>query len=208
MRELMNQLKYSWKVLLHPIDGYYELQYQGKGSILSASILFAAFYVCEIAVKALTSFIFNLSGLKGTSPLQLLVYTAVPLFIWMLSNYLVGAITNGQGSFKSLYISTAYALLPYIILSIPLALLSNALTDAEHSIYSFFHFVIMAWVVVMFYLQVKETQGYEIFEALKNILLVLFAAVLIVVFAVALYGICLQSYSFLIEFFREVLAFD
>jgi hypothetical protein len=208
MKVLFQQLKYSWRVLKHPIDGFYELQYFEKGSVLSASILIAAFYICEILNKEFTNFVFNLSGLKGTSPFQLFVYCMVPLLIWILSNYLVGAITNGNGSFKMIFISTAYTLLPYIFFSVPIAILSNLLTDNEKSIYAFFIWVIRAWVVIMLFLQVKEIQEYEIYETMKNILLIIFTAVLLVIFSVALYGIVLQSYSFLLEFFREVLAYD
>lgn len=208
MKGIFKQLKYSWRILMHPIDGFYELQYLQKGSTLSATILLAAFYICEVLNKLITNFVFNLWGLEGTSPVQLLVLTVVPLFIWILSNYLVGAITNGQATFKAIYISTVYSLLPYIFFSVPVAILSNIFTDAEKSIYEFFIFIIIAWIVIMLYLQVKEIQGYEIFEAMRNILLIIFTAILIVVFSAALYGIVLQSFNFLVEFFREVLGFD
>ncbi|MDP4085329.1 MAG: YIP1 family protein [Bacillota bacterium] len=208
MKKLYMELKYSWQVMMHPIDGFYELQYFGKGSVLSATILIALFLICVIVNKEITNFVFNLNGLEETSPIQLFVYCIVPLFIWVLSNYLVGAIANGQGSFKTIYITTAYALLPYIYFSIPISIVSNVLTDAEKSIYSFLIFVVIAWVVIMLYLQVKEVQEYEIYETFKNIFLIIFTAILIVVFSFALYGIVLQSYSFLIEFLREVLAYD
>ncbi|MDP4146940.1 MAG: Yip1 family protein [Bacillota bacterium] len=208
MKKLYKQLKYSWHVMMHPIDGFYELQYLEKGSVLSATILIAAFLSCVIVNEKITNFVFNLNGLKDTSPIQLFVYCIVPLFIWVLSNYLVGAITNGQGSFKTIYITTAYALLPYICFSIPIAIVSNVLTDAEETIYGFLVFVVNAWVVIMLYLQVKEVQEYEIYESFKNIVLIIFTAILIIIFSVALYGIVLQSYSFLIEFLREVLAYD
>lgn len=208
MMELLNQLKYSWRVMLHPIDGFYEIQYFQKGGVLSATILIAAFFVCEILNMKMTGFVFNLNGLKGISPLQLFVFSIVPLMIWVFSNYLVGAITNGQGSFKSIYVSTVYSLLPYIYFSVPIALLSNVLTDAEQSIYGFLLFFVRAWVVILLYIQVKEIHEYEIYETVKNIFLIIFTAALIVVFAAALYGIVLQSYSFLFEFFREVLAYD
>jgi hypothetical protein len=208
MKKLYKELKYSWQVMRHPIDGFYELQYLEKGSVLSATILIALFLICVIVNEKITNFVFNLNGLKDTSPLQLFVYCLVPLIIWVLSNYLVGAITNGNGSIKTIYITTAYALLPYIYFSIPIAIVSNVLTDAEKSIYGFLVFVVYAWVVIMLYLQVKEVQEYEIYESFKNILLIIFTAILIVIFSVALYGIVLQSYSFLIEFLREVLAYD
>lgn len=204
MKKGLGQLAYTWKILWHPIDGFYELRFGGKGSIFSATVLYAAFYICNILHLALTNFVFNVNRLDHTSPFQLLIATVLPFLVWVMANYLVSSITKGQGTLKSVYISTAYALAPYIVFSIPLAILSNIFTNAEKAIYDFLYILVIVWTGFMLYLQVKEVHGYEIFEAFGNILWTIFTMAVIAVFGFALYGITVQSLDFIVEFAREV----
>ena len=207
MRKLAAQLAYSWTFLRHPIDGFHELRFSGKGSVASATVLLVLFYVSQLLKLKITHFVFNPSGLRDTSPLRELLVTLLPVFIWVLANYLVSCITKGQGTFKAVYISTAYSLLPFIYFSVPVALVSNVLSLAEAAIYNFLEFSITAWIAVLFYFQVKEVHGFEVGETFVNMLWMLFAGVAIIAFSFALFGIVAQSANFLVSFVREAFGY-
>ena len=104
-------------------------------------------------------------------------------------------------------ISGVYALMPLIVLSLPLALISNVLTLAEGSIYHLVQVLIFLWTAVLLFVQVKEIHGYGIGETVKNILWVLFVAAMIVVAVLAVSGILIQGWNFINEFFRELLGY-
>ena len=88
-----------------------------------------------VASRAVTSFTFDMEGIRGVNLLSFLLIYVAPVVLWILSSYLVGAITKGQGTMRGIVISTDYALMPLIVLSLPLALLSNVLTLSEATIY-------------------------------------------------------------------------
>jgi hypothetical protein len=41
----------------------------------------------------------------------------VPLFLWILANYFVATVSDGEGKLKDLYVGTIYALSPYLLLA-------------------------------------------------------------------------------------------
>jgi hypothetical protein len=97
--------------------------------------------------------------------------------------------------------------MPLIVLSLPLALLSNVLTLAEGSIYHLSQTVILLWTGLLLFVQVKEIHGYGFGETVKNILWILFVAAMAVVAVLAVSGILIQGWNFLNEFFRELLGY-
>jgi hypothetical protein len=194
-------------VLLHPVDTYYDATRRGMGSLLSAAIVYIAFLVLMVASRAVTSFTFDMEGIRGVNLVSFLLLYVAPVILWILGNYLVGAITKGQGTMRGIIISTMYALMPMIVLSLPLALVSNVLTLAEGSIYSLAQILILLWTMLLLFTQVKEIHGYGFDETVKNILWILFVAAMAVVAVLAIVGIMIQGWNFLNEFFRELLGY-
>jgi hypothetical protein len=207
MQRLVKQIGYQWKVLCHPIDGFYDIVYKDKGSVLSASIIYFLLFVVEALRGSITGFIFNPDGIRSVSILNILISRIIPLLVWVLANYLISSITNGQGTLRAIYIATAYSLAPYMFLTVPLAIISNAMTKAESSIYTIMNILMVGWLILMFYLQVKEVHGYDVFEAIINILWILFAIAAMIAFALALSGITMQSANFVYQFVRETIGY-
>ncbi|MBN1778364.1 MAG: hypothetical protein JW811_09605 [Clostridiales bacterium] len=201
------ELRYSLKVMKHPIDTLYMATRGGSGSISSALVLFVLFILVMIGERALTNFVFDMYGIRGVSLSSVLITSILPVVLWVVGNYLVGAITKGQGTFRGIVISTVYALMPLILLTIPLALVSNVLTQAEESIYWIGRALLYLWTGILLFIQVKEIHGYEMGETVRNILWILFVAAMTVVAVVVVGGILFQAYNFLNEFFRELLAY-
>ena len=207
LEKLVMQLKFAPRVLLHPVDTYYDATRRDKGSLLSAAIVYVAFLVLMVASRAVTAFTFDMEGIRGVNLVSFLLLYVAPVVLWILGNYLVGAITKGQGTMRGIIISTMYALMPLIVLSLPLALVSNVLTLAEASIYTLAQTVIFLWTALLLFTQVKEIHGYGFGETVKNILWILFVAAMAVVAVLAIVGIMIQGWNFLNEFFRELLGY-
>ena len=206
-KSFITHVAHAPRVMLHPIDSYYEATRMGKASLPSALFWYAVFLIVMVAERALTNFVFDAEGIRGISGASFMLLYVMPVVLWISSSYLVGAITKGQGTFKGIMISSVYALMPLTLLILPLALISNVLTLAEGSIYTIAHVFIYLWMVFLLFLQVKEIHGYEFGETIKNILWILFVAAMTVVGIIAVVGIVIQGYNFLNEFFKELLGY-
>jgi len=201
----LHNFLFAAQILRSPSDTLYSASYEKHGNIGTATVWLLLYLMTAIIATGLTSFSFSMYGLRGFDLVTFLVFNLLPVLVWILAGYLVGSITKGQGTLRNIFISTVYALMPFILLRIPIALISQVLTLTEVAIYNFFMLVMWAWVVILQFIATKETQGFSMGETVKNTLWIIFVSAMTVLFAIALYGIAMQAWSFLDEFFRELL---
>jgi tetratricopeptide (TPR) repeat protein len=198
------QLLHTFRMLRHPIDGYYELQYNGKASVASATVLLVLMFAVRLFGLYTTNFLF-----ATMEPLQISIVTEllkllIPLFAWIIANHLVSVINDGEGSFKNIYKGTIYALSPYILFAVPLALLSRALTLMEAVVYNYAYDFVIIWCAILIFIMVKEIHGYEIKETVRNIVLTIIAMMIMALVAFILFGLSNQVWEFVYSLYQEV----
>jgi hypothetical protein len=170
----------------------------------AAVLLLVAAYAFLVLSKLATSYLFNPAGVDGISLLTLLLQYVLPWITWVIANYMIGSIMKGQGKWTEVFVGSAYAIMPFLIISLPLAVLSNVLTLNEKVVYDFGNTVMIGWTLLLFFIMAKEIHNYEIGEAALNVFLsVLFMfAVWILLFILA--GLTFQLYDFLVQIVTEV----
>jgi len=199
---VFRELAHARKILSNPADAYYEIRFHGKASVLSATIMYGglvtAFFLSAIA----TSFIFSWNVPFDILPLTGIFIVVVALFV--VVNFLVATINEGEGSFRNVYIGTAYAATPFILLAIPITLLSHVLTLSEAFVYQFLFYVAVGWSLILQFIMIKEIHDYEIRDVVKNILLTTFAASIIALVVFVQYLLLGQVVEFVRGLFMEV----
>ncbi len=204
METTIGQFKQLFRILKHPVDGFWELRYESRGSWWSATILLLAACVVSFVSNLTTNYIFHPVEIKFIDPFSIVLKVMVPFLSWVVSNYMVSAIKHGQGRFIDVFIGSAYALGPYILFAIPLAVISNALTLSEGVLYTFGNDLIAAWCVFLFFVSVKEIHNYELGETIFNIVLsLIFMILLWFIFAVFV-GLNTQLAAFINQIIEEV----
>ena len=125
------------------------------------------------------------------------VTTVGLLFLWNAANYLVSTISDGEGRVRHVVIGTAYSLFPYILIALPVALLSNVLTENEVFIYSFTLNLMWVWIAIMLFIMIKEIHNYSFSETVKNVLVTLFTMALFLLTGYILYVLFTQLFDFI-----------
>ena len=203
VKRFFKETAYIKTMLRHPIDGYYYLRRSEHGSVLTASalyILFFAVYVLDVLGRG---YLFRVLNINKTNPASIVVMFWIPLILWILGNYMIGTINEGEGSFKQIYVSSAYAFAPYIILTPFNILLSYCLTLNEGFIVNLGSMFIIAWSACLLILSVKEIQRYTFGETVRNILLVFFFMIMVIVAISIVYLLFGQLIGFLEEIIKE-----
>jgi len=200
---IVGELLHVFRMLRHPIDGYEELV-SGKASVLSATILLVILAVVRLYEVYQTSFIFS-----GVDPLRVSMTTEllklfVPLLAWIVCNYMVSIISDGEGKFKDVYKGSIYALSPYIVLGVPLTLLSKGLTLMEAVVYDDSRLIILGWCVILMVIMVKEIHGYELKETFKNVAVTLSGMAVMALIAFIFFGLSSQLWDFVRSIAEEV----
>jgi len=199
---IFRELAHAKKMLTNPADAYYEIRFHGKASVMSATVMYGGLIVAFFISAIATSFIFSWNVPFDILPLTGIFILVVALFV--VVNFLVATINEGEGSFRNVYIGTAYAATPFILLAIPITLISHVLTLSEAFVYQFLFYVAVGWSLVLQFIMIKEIHDYEIRDVIKNILLTLFAASIIALVVFVQYLLLGQVVEFVQGLFMEV----
>jgi sugar lactone lactonase YvrE len=203
--KLVAELLYVFRVMRHPVDGFYDLKVDRKGSLTSATVLLVLYFLADLCGIYGTNFLFSSVDLNDVSIVQELNRTCIPVFAWVISNYLVSTIHDGEGRLRDVYIGTMYALSPIIVFAVPLALLSQGLTNMELVLYNFAHDAVLIWTGVLLFVMLKETHGYELGETVKNVFLTIIGMLIMGLLAFILFGLSSQLWDFITSIFQEVM---
>lgn len=204
VRDIGYCCKMALRALRHPFDVFGGIRSLGRGAGAASVLLLLAAYFVLLLSKLTTSYIFDPTEASRINPITLLLQYGLPWITWVCANYLISSIMRGQGRLAEVFVGSAFALMPVVLFSLPLAVLTNVLTLNEKVLVDTGETVILVWTVVLIYIQVKEVHNYELFETGWNIIVsVLFMVgiwVLIFIFA----GLSFQVYDFVVQIVREV----
>ncbi|MFE5320563.1 YIP1 family protein [Paenibacillus sp. NPDC056579] len=199
----IQNLKHAIYVLKHPVDGFTAVRYEGKGSYLAAIVIMAVVYGALLFKEFFTSFSFNMA-------VRVDVYSIFTQFFivwitWIIANYLVSSIYRGEGRFRDILIGSAYALVPYIIIGVPLALISNVMTLSESSIYSFIENGMLIWIGILMFWKIQWVHNYSVGETVMNIFLTLCTMIVIGVLIFITAGLTNDLGSLIYEMVQEAI---
>lgn len=201
LKELTADVAYF---LRHPIDGVYYLKTGRRGSVLAATILYIVALVVYMVCRGLTSFVFGGGYSYYNDPVAILLIVIVPAGLFLIGSYLISSINDGEGNFRSVYVSFAYSLSAFIICWPFLTLISHAFTLTELFVYQLLTFLILGYTCIMIFISIKEAHVYNLKKTVANILLTLFFMVVAILAAIILYILWRELISFVAEVFEEV----
>lgn len=202
-KKLLFQLKQAFIILRHPIDGFSDLRYHRKGGYVSASILLVLVALVLLMKEYYTSFTFmHVPSNERSSGFLIAIF--VTWLTWVICNYLIGSIRQGEARFKDVFVGSSYALFPIVILGLPLAAVSNVMTASEMSIYSFFETGMLLWCGLMFFWMIQSLQNYSVGETIANICLTAFAMMITWVLISIIVGLSSELQNFFYTIYQEV----
>lgn len=202
---LIDDFAFMFRFIRQPVDSFYYIKWNLRGSLLFAFLLYAWVLIIRILSIYLTGFLFR----PYTQWWQIrieneIVYTLLPIILWIAASYLVATISDGEGSLRHVIIGSAYSLFPYAMFALPIALLSNLLTLNEVFIYTFSNQLMYVWCGVMLVIMVKEIHNYNFSETVRNILTTLFTMAMFLLTGYVLYVLFNQLYEFVLAIVQEV----
>ena len=163
------ELLYVFHLIFHPFDGYWDLKHEKRGSVRAAVTLLAltivAFYYQAIG----QGYIMNPTGTYSTI-FGVALSVLVPLALWIVSNWCLTTLFDGEGSFKDIFIATCYALLPMVLIMIPTTIASNFVLANEVDILTLLNAIAFIWTGMLIFFGSQVTHDYSMG---KNVLITL-----------------------------------
>ncbi|MBO4870175.1 MAG: YIP1 family protein [Clostridia bacterium] len=164
-RSYGEEVIFAFHLMMHPFDGFWDLKHEKRGSIRGAltwlAIAIAAFTYNGIG----TAYLFNPS--RGyQSVFGQIISIVVPVGLWVVSNWCLTTLFEGEGSLKDIFIATCYSLVPIPLCIIPATLFSHILSLSEGKVISLITGVMWVWVGMLVFFGSQVTHDYSF---IKNI---------------------------------------
>jgi streptogramin lyase len=196
-------LRNFFHVMIHPYDGFYRLK-EARVSPWIIILLLAAVVIMKIMTIYWTGFIFHPVNLAYVNVTRELQFFVLPWVTWIIANYLVCSIKDGEGRFREVVQGSTYALAPYLVFSVPILILSNVLSLDESVLIHALSTVMVLWMVVMFFVMTQVIHNFDFVETIKNSLITVFTIATIWLFGFIIFGLSFNLYDFFIQLYKEV----
>ena len=197
-------LRYALHVITHPFDGFWDLIHEKKGSIAAANTFLILFLVIRVLKLIATNFQFISAPIQHINVFEEMGSLLLPFIVLCIANWAMTTLFEGKGRFKDIYMGMCYALVPYIIIQLPMILVSNMLTFEEGSFYSVLLSVSVIWCVFLVFVGLMEIHDYGPGKTLIFLIVTVVGAGVILFLMLVFFSLLSDALAFFVSFYREI----
>ena len=153
------EIMYGFWIIFHPFDGFWDLKHERRGSLRGA------FFWIGVTILSFTYMAIGSAYLVNpyneyTSIVVTTLSVTVPFLLWCAANWMLTTLFDGEGSFKDIFIATAYALVPMNLFIIPVTLVSHCLIQGELAISTLLLTISYIWTGFLIFFGSMTTHDY------------------------------------------------
>jgi len=192
-------------MVLHPIKAINELKHENKGSIGLSVIILVLYFVSQVFSYTETGYIFNYNRPERLSLPMVFATTVLPVLLWCVANWSICTLMDGEGKFSEIFISTSYSIMPLVVTTVPVALISKVLTLEEGPFLTIFSTFLTLWIAINLFVSSMVVHQYTFSKTVASMLLTVFGIAVILFLTVLLFSLFQQVYTFFATVTQEIL---
>ena len=202
----MSKFRYPFHLLLHPIDGYYEMRSSNKYSFTMANIILFSWLILAVLRAGYVSMDFNPNvAWDGAVNLPRLFMSTVAMFIIaVISNWSFCTLMDGKGKFINIWITSTYALIPMILTGYIGVALTHVLVFEEFIFINYLTTMGVIWSGGLLILSLSILHEYSLIKTLVSIGLTILGMAVIAFMILLMSGVYTQVYSFVMTLIAEI----
>jgi hypothetical protein len=198
-------LKYALYVCTHPLDGFWDLTHEKRGSIGAANVIVAATVLVEILRLTLTNFQFITVNMEYFNALIVALRVLLPLFLWTVSNWSLTTLMDGKGRMGDIYMALSYALTPYVMINAAMIVLSQLITFEEGAVYYVLIGFSAAWTALLALAGMMMIHDYSATKTVLSSLLTVVGIGVMVFIFVVFFSLISDAIAYFVSLYREIL---
>jgi len=198
-------LKYSLYVITHPLDGFWDLTHEKRGSIAAANIIIISTVIVEILRLTLTNFQFVTINMEYFNAIIVALRILLPVFLWTVANWSLTTLMDGKGRMYEIYMAVCYALTPYVMINAVLIVLSQFITFDEGAIYWVLGGFSMLWTGLLILAAMMMVHDYSLLKTILSSLLTIVGMGVIVFIFVIFFSLISDAIAYFISLYKEIL---
>jgi len=130
-KNYLDSLKFSLYTMRRPLDGFWDLIHEKRGSLAAAHTLVILYILVQIIYLTQTNFTFINFQMETFNSVFEVLGIVGPLLLFSLANWCLTTLFDGKGRISDIYMGYAYAMVPQIIVRIIITPLTHIVTFDE-----------------------------------------------------------------------------
>ena len=201
--KFLSNLGYAGHFMKNPADAAYGIAAEGRANWIVSTFLLVIFMIEFVLMKYTCGFL-----MKGVMEGRYEILSDIGLIVAVMAavticTYLVCTINEGEGTVKKIYTFFCYSLLPYIVFTPLIYILSHVLTSNEIFLTNMLNILTYGWIVVIAVIGLKEVNNFSMGQTVKVILLTAFTALILALLLFIIYVLWAQVFDFVFAIFGE-----
>lgn len=202
---VIGEIGYAFKCAKHPIDRYYDIRVHKNGSMIAATIIYIVFFGVYMLYQTSKGFIYQYTKVEDMDMGAVGVGFFAILILFIVCNYLVTSITDGDGTLKQVYMIPAYGLMPVMICMLATIGMSYVLTYNESFILTVIMIIGLVWSIAVIFEGLSTVHDYDFKNTVVSLLI---TAVFMLIAAIVVLVVIImweQLYDFLLTVGKEII---
>lgn len=200
----MASLRYSLHVITHPFDGFWDLVHEKRGTMAAAHTFLILFLLTRVIKLLCTNFQFITVPLQYINVFEQMGSLLLPFLILCIANWAMTTLFDGKGRFRDIYMAMCYALVPYVLIQLPMVLISNVLTFEEASFYEVLLSVSVIWCVLLAFVGLMEVHDYSPGKTFVFLIVTVLGASVIIFLILVFFSLLSDAVAYFVSMYREI----
>lgn len=160
-RTLWREYLYGFHVIFHPFDGYWDIKHENRASVKGATLILGITILAFIYQSIGRGYIMNPEQ-QTTNFFLVAAGILLPIALWVVANWCLTTLFDGEGSIKDIYIATCYALFPLAFFIVVTTFASNFVTSSEVAIINLALTISYFWVGFLIFFGMMTIHDYSL----------------------------------------------
>ncbi|WP_026658466.1 YIP1 family protein [Butyrivibrio sp. AC2005] len=201
----IDSLKFALYCISHPLDGFWDLTHEKRGTYAAANTILIATVLIRILKLRYTSFIFMTVYWEDLNIFLYIASILFPLSLWVVGNWGLTTLFDGKGRLGQVYMATCYAFTPYPLIQFPLMIFSNFVTVDEKEFYAMVSAISLVWAALLVIAAMGQIHEYSAGKNLLFTVATLFAMLVMIFILMIFFSMISQGVSYFISLGKELL---
>lgn len=197
-------LKYSLYVITHPLDGFWDLTHEKRGSLAAANIIIFLALLTNIFKLQFTSFLFMKIIWEHVNIVSLILGFIAPIIIGCLANWGLTTLFDGKGTIRNIYMAVGYALTPYVLIQMPMIFISNLMTTEEGAFYYYINSFSLIWCAILIISALMMIHDFSLGKAWLTLIATIVGMLVIVFVFLLFFSLVSDAAAYFISLYKEV----
>lgn len=192
------------RLLIHPIDAMNDLKYEHKASGAIAALLAVLFFLEQLVAESATGYLFGTPQAQRRSIWLIMASTLGLLLLWGVCSWAACTLFDGEGRFGEILLMTAYALLPWVLLSPVETLLSNVISLDGSAVFSAVRLIGVGWTLLLVFLGMMVCQQFTVSKTVALTVVSLLGIAALLFLVLLFFSITQQMVGFVKDLITEL----